>query len=404
MELDLVQDLRKRVDTKKGVLILTHERPDIDALGSVSGLGWVLSEAGIPFTLEIEDWGHYSRDLIPKSESVCPEIQVLLDTSEPSRVFGYRSDLEVFVVDHHPQETVRFSGVIDTSCCSTSALLAKLVRPYLDSKSSTCLLAGLLSDSGVLTYSNTNEGCVSMAIALLEAGADWEKAYREATKICGWEQAIRIGHLLSRVKAYAPGVYMLVVSAEERTRMKFTDSDFSLALSLMQWIGDGRLFVTVRENPRHGVVNVSLRSRGTGKALELAKALGGGGHRMAAAAKLRQELQLVVLRVTELIEGLEREQTSILGRVTPEDEQLAELLEKTAFLSTGVDKNALSTIRRLVVDGADPERASWLARQDIDLLAIHELGQWLTSEAPGRKPHTFLESLVFRQVDEDCPA
>lgn len=398
--------LKRLTKSRKGIKIITHERPDVDALGSVAGMSWVLNSMRVPFSVCVESWLSFSTELRPLVSASEVDVQLMLDVSDPKRAFGYDKGLETLVIDHHAVEDVPFMHLIDPSCCATSALLSELFSDHLDSKSSVCFLAGLLADTGVLSYSNVDERALNDAIRLVQAGANWNAAYVEATKICGMEQAKRIARLLRKVYEYKPGVFVLSVPKEDRLEQGFTDDDFSIALSIMQWIGRGVLFISARENNNQTpVTNISFRSRHPLEAIEYAKRLNGGGHRMAAAAKvsnrLSEVMETVLAWVTADVDALSQTRSEP-ANLNELDLQLAELYAKSELLSVDVTEELLLSICDLVSKGASAERAAMKVRENIDLESLQQLSDWIMSSDDLKSPKSLVQRMFYRQVDFSC--
>jgi phosphoesterase RecJ-like protein len=387
----------------KGIKLITHERPDIDALGSVAGTGWVLQEMGVPHASVVESWLSFDDELRPVDDYQVLDLQMMLDLHDLRRSYGFDESLHTIVVDHHGLDTVEFVGIIDDKCCATTALLSEIFNPWLNEKSSTCYLAGLLSDTGVLAYSNVDVRCLNDAIHLIRAGASWSQAYREATKICGVSQARRIAMLLSMVAEYRPGVFLLKVSKDDRERYGFTDADFTVALSIMQWIGEGSLFITARESETGDQVNISFRSRAPFEAIAYAKVLGGGGHRMAAAAKVNRPLSEVLTIVLDMIDkDCEQRGDPVNLTFSNVDRSLASIYEQSELLSAGVDEKLLGEVLELIKQGASAENAVKLVRRNIDLVELEGVASWVLSTPDLSNPKSFAQKVFARQVDFSC--
>ncbi|WP_245533138.1 DHH family phosphoesterase [Coprothermobacter platensis] len=400
-----VTNLMERIkNSRQGISIVTHERPDVDALGSCSGLGWVFHQMGLPTNITVESWVSFSRKLRPYNNADSVDLQVVVDVHEPERTFGFNDVLPTIIVDHHsPSKNFNGNAIIDPASCATASLLTELFTDQLDKRSATCFLAGTLADTGVLAYSNVDVRCLDDVITLVDTGAQWDEAYKEATKICGIVQAKRVAMLLSKVIEYKPGIFILTINREDRIENGYTDSDFSIALSIMQWIGKGFLFATMREAEDGKFVNLSFRSREPFEAIKYALAFGGGGHRMAAAAKISEPLVGCLPRVESLIDQ-DAATTNYIAdeKVRDIDMELAEMYRRTDLLSNGIDINGLKTIRSLLEKGARAEEAAKIVRQKIDLNAIHSLAQWVLKSDDLSDYSSFLERIFARQVDKTC--
>lgn len=167
----IVKDLFDNLDLSKykNIVIVRHEKPDLDALGSQYGLYFylqnryphinVLAYGYIPEQLSwFRKFQNFSND---KLYTFTPSdtLQVVLDTSTANRVEDLFPEMDKIIIDHHPQVTDNgFTNVIHkmikVGASSTSEILAGGV--YLDGLSdkriADCLYRGIYGDTGSFKF------------------------------------------------------------------------------------------------------------------------------------------------------------------------------------------------------------------------------------------------------------
>lgn len=286
-------------------ILLSHEQPDGDTLGCGSAFYSVAARLGKSARWMGPDPMPLSYAFLPGSDryEVLTEfpaeegsLLVFIDTTTPERTLSVPglSDLPSVNIDHHGDNS-RFAAVnlVDGSAGATAELaweiLGRLGVP-LSMDEAMALYVGLVTDTGRFAYSCTTPRSHRIASDLLEKGVRPE--LMDQLLYCNWSpQALRLrGRAFSRLD-YDPdrGIALTWLSKEDFLE---TGADFSetegLSSDLLR-IRDSQFSALLVEN--NSSVRVSLRSRGTISAAEVAHRHGGGGHPNAAGMKLPLPLE-----------------------------------------------------------------------------------------------------------------
>src|SRR5688500_10332880 len=192
-EWDLAVELIREA---KRVLICSHRKPDGDAIGSLTGLGWALESVGKQVTLACADPAPNTLALIPGAEKIVQDIRplysldrplpwdlcIVVDASgldrlgplyeEQGELFGA---LPLVDIDHHvTNDRFGAANIVDARAASATEvltlLLARLgIEP--DVAIASCLLSGLITDSLSFQTESTTPRTLRVAADLVEAGA-----------------------------------------------------------------------------------------------------------------------------------------------------------------------------------------------------------------------------------------
>ncbi len=302
-------------------LLLTHRRPDGDALGAVVALARVLRswrrrprvvlfdawprryamlEAGVAAVL----WSEVNPRELQRCDSV-----VVLDTCSLSQLEPARLYLEnappTLVFDHH--QTRDDIGVrpgdlrlIDPKASATCLILHEWLRACgvrLEKTLATALFVGIATDCGWFRYSSTDPRTLRAAAELLEAGVRPDGLYR---RIYENEPAARLrllGKALERLELHADGQVALI--ALRRWDFARCGGDHSLTDDLVNEAGRiaGVEVYMLATELGTGHVKFNFRSRERVNVAELAARFGGGGHARAAGARIAGRFSEVVPKV-----------------------------------------------------------------------------------------------------------
>jgi len=283
-------------------VLVTHEHPDGDALGSLVAMQRILVALGkdsVAFVSSGEfPLGYEYRwmDLDGVTSTVPDDLAertvVFLDCGNidrnPVEEFR-RCDATILNIDHHHDNT-RFGTidhvVEDASC--TAEIVWDLMQGLgieLTTAVAEVLYVGLVTDTGRFSYENTGPRAHLMAADLVAAGVDVALVYRRVYE--GWpEPKLRLVALaLSRAQFGANGALALTqLSADDFRQTGAEDGYTEGIVDRLRAVDGTKVAALTRElSDGSGRWKVSLRSSdGDVDVSVIARAGGGGGHKAAA--------------------------------------------------------------------------------------------------------------------------
>jgi bifunctional oligoribonuclease and PAP phosphatase NrnA len=284
-------------------LLVTHENPDGDALGSLVAMQGILRALGKDSRMFIApdefplpyEYRFFDLDgLVTEVPADLHErLVVFLDCGNIDRnpaVLG-NGDLRIVNVDHHHDNT-RFGAidhvVAEASCTAEIVwdLMRGLgVRP--SPEMAEALYVGLVTDTGRFMYENTGTRAHVMAAELIAAGVDVHALYRRLYEGVPFAKLQLLSRALGNVQRHDGGR----LTMSRLTRADFLDSGAEESYSEgiidhLRAVEGTKVAALVRElvDPaKLGRAKVSLRAGDSGVDVSaIARAGGGGGHRQAA--------------------------------------------------------------------------------------------------------------------------
>lgn len=291
------------------VVIVTHHKPDADALGSSLGLAGYLNKKGHSVTVitpsDYPEFLHWmpgnagvlaldkgNQKLITEKINQA-EIIFCLDFSALNRVQDLTTILrdapgKKVMIDHH-LEPEGFADFVkwDVRAASTAQLIFNLIcelgdEHLIDANIADCLYAGLMTDTGSFRHSNTRHEEFAVAGELVRLGADPSKVSKLIYDTNTLERLRLMGFVLSEKLKVLPEyrtAYM-TLSADELRRLGSQTGDTEGLVNYGLSIKGIKLSVMIHE--RKDSVKLSLRSLGEFSVNEMArKHFEGGGHRNA---------------------------------------------------------------------------------------------------------------------------
>jgi phosphoesterase RecJ-like protein len=284
-------------------VVVTHENPDGDALGSLLGLAlglrslgkdvvtFLSGDAPLPAEYAFLELADLRRE--PPAD-LAERVLVAVDCASERRIGPDPAPLEqarlVVDVDHHHDNT-RFGAVnLIVADASSTAEIVRDVLAALDvpltPELAEPLYVGLVTDTGRFQYSNTTPKALRLAAELVEAGADVHGIFRHVYETVQFAKLKLLARALERAELYEGG--RLVVSSLRREDFEAVGAEEAYSEGIIDYLRavEGcELVALIREPPRGDAPARRISLRSSHDELDvsaIARRAGGGGHRQAA--------------------------------------------------------------------------------------------------------------------------
>jgi len=309
MQKKFLIELSDKLNDSKSVLILSHIRPDGDAVGSLLGFGLTLQSIGKNVQMVIEDSLptnlHHLQgfELIKAKPEGKFDLICVLDCSDLLRAGKFLSKLGQpdFNIDHHKtNEFFAKNNLVDTSAVATSELIVEIIE-YLNIQISApiaaALLTGIITDTIGFRTSNMTPKVLRIAADLMEKEIDMVTLYYQALVRKSFE-AIRLwGAGLAKTQS-KDRVVWTTLTLEDRLTSGYSGRDDADLINILSAIEGTDIAILFSEEPEESV-KVSWRAIPGIDVSEVALSFGGGGHPAASGAEIEGELQEIQSKVLE---------------------------------------------------------------------------------------------------------
>lgn len=326
-----IQAFKTLIDRPQRVVIVTHFKPDADALGSSLGLAGYLRKKGHQVQVitpsdypEFLAWMPGNKEVIAfdKKPDVVrkineavyrAEIIFCLDFSNLSRVNGMtdlirESKAVKVLIDHH-MEPENFAAYEqwDVTSASTAQLVFELIEEagetsLIDGDIASCLYAGLMTDTGGFRHNNTRHREFLVASKLVAMGANPHEIAKEVYDTNTLERLRLTGYVLSQKLNVLPEyrtAYM-TLSQDELKQFGAQTGDTEGLVNYGLSIKGVKLSVLMYD--RRDEIKLSLRSLGDFSVNEMArKHFDGGGHFNASGGTTKLTLEQTLKKFLEIL-------------------------------------------------------------------------------------------------------
>jgi phosphoesterase RecJ-like protein len=317
---DVVDDIRNIVDRAAVIACLPHKDADADSLGSALGFALSLRAMGRDVRVVVPSPLPRMLEYLPGfdtiSDAAGDRVDALFTFDCPTvERFGDKQDLvrttaAVINIDHHvSNEGFGSINLVDADASATGQVVHRLLTTIgapITADIATNLYAALFTDTGGFRHENTNERALRLGADLVAAGANPGWVALKSYKSRSVSQLKLEGLAVARLRTELGG--RLIWSEITQAMLDETGSDMQESegvIDQLQSIDTMEIAVLFKESAP-GVTKVSVRTRDPHDATAVCQPFGGGGHRRAAGAEVREPISLFEPRVLEVARGLLR--------------------------------------------------------------------------------------------------
>jgi len=275
-------------------LLLTHQRPDGDTLGSAAALCRALQRIGktawlYPNPQITENYIHYVHDYLAPVGYVHKNV-IAVDIAE-KKLFplGYDGEADI-CFDHHPTNSNYARHLVlaaDRAACGELVMQVVCgLTGEIDRECADLLYIAVSTDTGCFCYANVDAATFRAAAELLECGADNASINKAIFRTVSAERLMLEGMIYASLRRFRDGaVNFAVVTCEMMQRSGATENDCDDLASLAGKIRGSRVSITVRELEANHC-KVSVRTGKEVSAARICAHFDGGGHAMAAGCEI----------------------------------------------------------------------------------------------------------------------
>ena len=314
-----VQQTAQLLLAQQDILILAHQSPDGDAMGSGYSLCMALQHLGKRAMVLCTD--PIPRRMTFVAEDLDPAL-TLKDPAEAKFVVAvdiadvklmgaaleeYQQPGKVdLCIDHHPSNK---EYAKDLLLCGEEAAACQILYDVilemgctLTSAIAQCLYLGISTDTGCFRYSNTQPRTHQIAAKLMETGIDWYQINKVMFEVKSQAQMELERKALQTLRMCCGGKAAMITITQQMMRDSgATLEDTETITAVPRNIEGVEIGATLKERPEGGF-KVSVRTDETVDASEICAVFGGGGHKRAAGCMIKESMEQVMNLLEEQFE------------------------------------------------------------------------------------------------------
>lgn len=297
---------------KNNIVILCHDFPDGDTLGSAAALHLAClalnKTSKILCNSEIPDKFQFMFKNI-KNINFKPDMILTIDVADP-KLLGdnfckiYKNSVDL-CIDHH-SSNINYSNylLLEPSASATAEIVYKLILEMgvnITPDIANCLYTAICTDTGCFKFSNVTAETHQIAAKLIKFGAESHKINKIMFDTKSKKRLQIESSILENLSYHFNGKCALTfLDFETFNKLDATESDLDGIASIPIQIENVEIAIYIREkSPNH--YKISLRTNDKISASDICRKFNGGGHPCAAACELSGNLESVKKRILDVI-------------------------------------------------------------------------------------------------------
>lgn len=312
---DEILKFKEQLKDANSIALISHLDPDGDNLGSLTALSRSLLNLGkkvypiefdkIPENLKFLP----NLDLLSDNTDININMIICLDCANYERLgqideLFNRAKYRINIDHHQSNEFYGDVNIVKKGYSSTCELVFDLINEInlpIDKDISMSLLTGISTDTGRFLYSATTADTLAKASRLVENGADMMKINELIYQSKKFEAQLLENEILSKTEIYNDYVAFSFVMTDQLNKYNVEISDIDSVINTFRDTDKIKISVLIKQQTENEY-KVSFRSKGNIDVGLIAKNLGGGGHKNAAATRITGDFETVSNKIKEEID------------------------------------------------------------------------------------------------------
>lgn len=302
-----LDEILKEIKKAEKIVILTHESPDGDAVGSSLAMKFMLKELGKQSDVIIPE---YSRmfQFLPATEEIKIDSEIKeydLAISVDCASFKRMAEREYFgnakktiVIDHHGSNNMygdlNYVNPVSPACCEILVGMAEYFGIKISKDLGTCIMTGIITDTGGFRHQGITPDTFEYTAELIRLGVDIPDIYKRTmgtrTK-ANFELSKRV---IDRMELLEDGkVSFSYITSQDELEVNAEPGDHEGLVNIGKDIEGVKVSIFIRQKDNQDVYKVSLRSEDDINVSDICFIFGGGGHARAAGALISGTVEQV---------------------------------------------------------------------------------------------------------------
>ena len=193
-----LDDIKAQIDKANSIVVLAHEDPDGDAIGSSLAMYHALKSLDKDVDIIIPEFPK-TFEFLPGTEEIQSEgkkefnydLAIALDCADTRRLKGYEEYFETakskISIDHHGSNTMyadyNYVDPVSPACAQILVVILNSMGKTIDKNIGTCILTGIVTDTGGFRYSGVSTETFEVASMILRLGVNLSDICRRVLQV-----------------------------------------------------------------------------------------------------------------------------------------------------------------------------------------------------------------------------
>lgn len=307
-----LDNIIEEINKAETIVILTHETPDGDAIASSLAMKLALKQIGKDADIIIKEFPRIFN-FLPGREEVKQEtnieeydLAIALDCADFKRLIGneyFEKARQTIVIDHHGSNKmygdINFVNPVSPACCQILIGMFQYFNIDINKELGTCILTGIITDTGGFKYSGVTPETFEFAAELLEKGVNVSNIYKKVLDTKTKANFELMKRTMERMEFLENGkVTFTYITSKDLEDVNAEIGDHEGLVENGRDIEGVEVSVFIRQKDNEeNYYKVSMRSNHYVNVSDVCLMFGGGGHEKAAGALIQGDIETVKQKI-----------------------------------------------------------------------------------------------------------
>lgn len=307
-----IDNIIEEIDKAKNIVILTHEVPDGDAIGSSLALYTGLKQLGKDTDVVIPEYSK-TFEFLPNSNEIKKEgrnetydLAIALDCGDIKRLNGFAKYFEdantKISIDHHSSNTMfadyNFVNPAAPACAQILVIVLEALGVIIDKEIGTCLLTGIITDTGGFKYKGVTAETFEFVAELLNRGVNVSDVYKKVLQTISKTRFELTRIATNRLEFLEDGkITFTYITKEDEQKLGAGSNDHDGIVERGRDIEGVEVSIFLRETDNG--YKISLRSNEYVNVSDICLMFGGGGHVRAAGGNINLPFEQAKAKIVD---------------------------------------------------------------------------------------------------------
>ena len=310
-----IDNIKEEINKAKDIVILTHENPDGDAVGSALAMYLTLKKMNKEVDVIIPEYSNVFK-FLPGAESIKKEgketpydLAISVDVTGIKRLNGFSKYFENAItkiqIDHHEVNDMfadyNFVNPASPACAQILILVIEELGIEIDKQIGTCLLTGIITDTGGFKYEGVSAETFEFASWLLAKGVNVSDIYKRVLQVKSRANFELRKLIMDRMEfLHDNKITFTYITSEDMQKVKAMPGDHEGLVEVGRDIEGVDVSIFLRQTEKG--YKASLRANNYVNVSDVALLFNGGGHMRAAGCDMAGDLEQCKEKIVKAVE------------------------------------------------------------------------------------------------------
>jgi len=308
-----IDNIKEEIQKAEDIVILTHENPDGDAVGSALAMYLTLKKLNKEVDVIIPEYSNVFS-FLPGADQIKKEgkeqaydLAIAVDATGIGRLNGfakYFEDAKVKIqIDHHQVNEMfgdyNFVNPASPACAQNLIFIIEQLGVEIDKEIGTCLLTGIITDTGGFKYEGVSAETFEFTSWLLAKGVNVSDVYKKVLQMKTRANYELRKLIMDRMEFLCDNkITFTYITLQDKRKVNAMPGDDEGLVEIGRDIEGVEVSILLREK-ENGNYKASLRSNNYMNVSDICVTFNGGGHIRAAGCDIQGTLEQAKERILD---------------------------------------------------------------------------------------------------------